>query len=898
MVFLLALLVARPQDDLERAVRELVEKLKSDQIDERASAVDALRALGDRALGHLRKAEAKADPEARGRLRGLIAEMEWRPLLPPWFERVYPQALTTLTSASDQERFGFISQMAEHDLLPLDLANRIVLTDSSPEARRVAARILTFHPRRQYLPAFLQLLESLPALVAQDRGDRRLGTHDEMLPTVVRLLEALAKVIEPGDAETIRHLSKGGNPEIAGAADLLLAKLGQGPDRRRLEEILSNCVYPIAACAAEELGRRFGPEALRAVPTYSSTFARWRMEEARIQGLVENGSPESIRALERHARALEVCSSRAAFPLLARAGSIEIARALLDYALKQKESYQKDPLLDAVRSMPPETVLKVLKEQSATTPELLIRFTSMILHHGDEEIVAAYLRVNGEPANLYYWAPPRPREEVTRACRQVFESGAAPWALRYAYRQLSIFEPEGRTARALKVLRDPAHPAFAEALPDFPSLPEADRRELFPVLTRTLEGAKDKPIVYAFGRVPLREWIDPLLRHARSKGDTHYAGLYSLVDSTLLSDSERIEIARETGFSYMWDSLQGRLPRDTWDGLRELAARSEPHVRVPIAKALITSGDLRPLPCLKESIREYPWGLAAVRVLSEGEASAEDLMKGCSDHFRHGSQAVGEVIMALSAISTPAIENFLVDQVKDGPLLVQLSRDDRMWIDPDGSLTAAVRALVNLRSPKYRAIALAVARSSQGSRFQWGLWNEAVKALGILRAEGGREEVVAWLEDAARCGRREWIEATYLDALGYLGEERDAELVRKFLLEGSTRVAAARTLGRLRHRAEYRRLEEPKTLRCVHEDDPKELARLLKSEWGLDIRISDGLRDPAENRVHGFTPVLRADGFQILTRLSDMLQGAPLWKDGHVELVDPVTAASHWTQNR
>ncbi len=433
MILIAVLLTILPQD-----ATDLIEELGAERIEDRDTATRAIRAMGDRALPTLRKALDKADSETRGRILNLLAELEWAPQLPVWLPAHFPNALSVLTAGAVEERRAMVQTLSEKDLLPPGLAERIVLSDSDADVRCLAAPSLFSSSSLRHRPAYYRLLEDLPAMV---RRDRAIHPQVEFLPTPERFLEAFRQVIDATDAEALGRFLAHPDRSVAVAAEVLLAQLGRGISRERLGEMMDASPYPIAALACEESAKRFGPQALPS----------GRFEEAWLRGLLSNGSEESLQAIERHAENLAAGFSPRALPLLARAGTESMARCLLDHALRRKEGYEREPFLDALRSMPPAILSKALKERANENPEILVRFTSMILHQGDEEIMRLHFGVrNAEPANLYYWAPPMPRPELTRVCRRVLDEGGAPWAVRYAYRQLSRFDPEGRARRAAR----------------------------------------------------------------------------------------------------------------------------------------------------------------------------------------------------------------------------------------------------------------------------------------------------------------------------------------------------------------------------------------------------------------------------------------------------------------
>jgi HEAT repeat protein len=76
---------------LTSQAQDLVEKLRSDGVEEREAAARKLRLLGEDAEPLLRAAARGSDPEVAGRARDILGEMEWEASVHPGLLRRYPE---------------------------------------------------------------------------------------------------------------------------------------------------------------------------------------------------------------------------------------------------------------------------------------------------------------------------------------------------------------------------------------------------------------------------------------------------------------------------------------------------------------------------------------------------------------------------------------------------------------------------------------------------------------------------------------------------------------------------------------------------------------------------------------------------------------------------------------
>jgi len=547
---LVAALLSAAQDDPESLIR----KLGSERVEDREAAAQALRAMGERALEPLRKAQGQADPEVRGRAADLLAELELGPLVPPFFAQWYREGPKLLRAAPVERRRAVVQGLLEDELLPSCLAEHLVLNDPDPTVRAWAGWALCARPRLRYREAYFKLLDQLPTLVTVGRPD--IGNSDHS-PFLEEFVDAFRRVVERSDEKRLRALTSHKDPEVAAMAEVLLGEIGFQPSRDRLRDIAQDRVYPVAALAREQLARRFGTGGLEGLPSPAGTHARWQAEDAILVALLANGSPEAISAVEDFAARLNSSSQRA-IRLVSRAGTVRAARALIAFRESAKQDYLRENAMQALRDMPSPVVWKAVQESAGGDPASMAPFARLLMHEGDQETILKFLRgVPKEPPGLQ-GRRFEPRPPLAHACRAILEEKTHPWATRFAYRYLSAHEPEGRSTRAASVLARPGHPAFLEAIADLDALTQADRASLLPALTKRLENAADHPTLQAFAGAMRREWIDPMKRLAASKESEFRApALYALAGFEGLTVSERLEFARAYDFSAFWESLHG-----------------------------------------------------------------------------------------------------------------------------------------------------------------------------------------------------------------------------------------------------------------------------------------------------------------------------------------------------
>jgi len=120
---------------------KLIERLASDDASERDQALEALVALGDKAVGALKQAEDSPDAEVRWRVRAALHRIQWR------IGRGLAARIGDLMEGFEQQTVGQ-REMVCRDLAVVGLADavptlqRILTLDPSPAVRQAAARAL------------------------------------------------------------------------------------------------------------------------------------------------------------------------------------------------------------------------------------------------------------------------------------------------------------------------------------------------------------------------------------------------------------------------------------------------------------------------------------------------------------------------------------------------------------------------------------------------------------------------------------------------------------------------------------------------------------------------------------------------------------------------------------
>lgn len=885
------------QGDLGAEVRKNLEKLGSDSVQDREAGAQAIRTLGEAALEELRKHRGHPDPEVRARVLGLVTELEWKPDLPPGLCARDPIALHVLLCGKQDAQIAKLNEIAGNRSLSPALGARIALEHPDPALRGLVAHFVSQYPRPRYKKAYLRLLEDW-AFVALPQALRDKGTP---FPRE-SLLGALEAVVDPSDADRLTGLLKNPDKEISGAAEVLLERAGRAPTRERLQALVETCSFPVCVAAAEQLARRFGPEPFRDLKARHEPSTENRIDEARLRGLLTNGSAESIQAVERFARGGARGSlSVATCPLVAAVGTEPAAQGLLDFLhYPDLGSWYARAAADSLLKMPSGIVVKAIHARKSVAPEVLRRLYRPVLESGDEDLVLQLFQVDGIDGlerEKILGESVVDRPEVTRACKAIYGKEKIEWAQAYAHHHLCAVDPPGRAALLLEALKDGSHPGFPSALADLDSLPQETLKTLLPELANLLLEQKSK-LTRAYCRSLRREWVDPLKRIARNTTGPGYVAAYYLLDSDVPTPQEKIEIARGARLGVLWRLVRGSIPAEAYDAVRDEALNADPDPSVAMALALASSGDARPFEWMKKAPK-YISGVAAVRALTEGDASAPDLIR--SYDRREGDLSIKweDILLGLGSLATPEVESFLLRIVEAGPFAstAEVTEEDRRDRQADRAEAQAIRSLSQLRSERFRNGALRMLRHYEAGGPPTKSWEALIEALGVLRVEGAIKEIVSWLEDARRRSKRTTIDSAYLDALGALGDESHTALARSFLDDAGTRIAAARALDRLFHRKDYARLEGIHAFKMPPLRDPAWLSRTLAQTWGLETRISGEV--PFAPTRFGLSPAIaRVDGFQVLQMLSARLDRAPLWKDGRVGFMDGDSAARYWAAKR
>src|ERR1041384_4412257 len=90
------------QDDAARQARELVEKLRSDRVEERDEATRKIKQIGRAALPDLEKLVHDKDPEVKQRVQHLLDYFDIQQRLPETLSKAFPRLLDRLFSEGDQ----------------------------------------------------------------------------------------------------------------------------------------------------------------------------------------------------------------------------------------------------------------------------------------------------------------------------------------------------------------------------------------------------------------------------------------------------------------------------------------------------------------------------------------------------------------------------------------------------------------------------------------------------------------------------------------------------------------------------------------------------------------------------------------------------------------------------
>jgi HEAT repeat protein len=243
---LAALLLISLQDDPARQALDLVEKLRSDSVEERIEAEAKLRAMGKAARPALEKAQDDRDPEVVGRVRTLTRLLDLEGKIPESLRKAVPGIEERLAAGDDHTWTEVFLEIARPctpegaDLLARrkeDFSTLAVLALRGAHGDREKIRVLQHVSGRRLrgLGSELVPLLSDPALRAAAQQALLRTEARDVIPDLVRLL-------------------KGGPTETRLAAITTLAGLGAKAAAAEIAALASDDDAAIRSAAAEALG--------------------------------------------------------------------------------------------------------------------------------------------------------------------------------------------------------------------------------------------------------------------------------------------------------------------------------------------------------------------------------------------------------------------------------------------------------------------------------------------------------------------------------------------------------------------------------------------------------------------------------------------------------------------
>jgi HEAT repeat protein len=416
-LWLFVLAQSGPQETPE-TIRGLVEKLRSERIEERDEAMRSLRRLGAAAVPHLEKAAGDKDTEVAGRARQILRILEALRHLTPNLLKAFPGAEDRLAAGGPHSWTELLTQAAARlnkdlksdDLEPLipsafqevrtpgELsafanavagAHKSALTEvakllSHPEAemRKAAIVVLGDYSFRPAVGPMIPLLSDPDSGVRSHAALRlaHLGAR-EAVHGIVRLLKdaeeevcwaavaALAELEEretwPRLLEVLRDGARSGG--LRGAAATTLARFGVREAVPDVERLLASA-EPAGRCAAAvalaHLGARESiPGIVRLLEDKDFDVQRQAMAAVRMLGAKE-GIPPLMKILESGKEELRAPAIRALRRLRAREAAGLLARRLKEGDEATREAAAETlgwlGLRDAVPGL-----VEILKEETA-----------------------------------------------------------------------------------------------------------------------------------------------------------------------------------------------------------------------------------------------------------------------------------------------------------------------------------------------------------------------------------------------------------------------------------------------------------------------------------------------------------------------------------------------------
>jgi HEAT repeat protein len=319
------------------APRELVERLRSDRLEEREDARRKLKALGAAAVPALQKAASDPDAEVAQRAKDLLAALALLARFTPKLAAALPGLEDRLASGDDRAWTAALLRAVERkdgrlvhpelrgpDLAPLaeraargaatdearlivcetvrhwDLraaapALRAYLKDGDPHVRGTAAETLGLLGDRESVPAILRLID--------DDADERFFTALEFLKAqaelraLLRHREAAVRGhavlrLDPADGDDVLALLQDPEPSVRGKAAAALGRAGVKSALPKILAILEQDGSDEVTFALEALAHLKAVEAVPAIEKLLDRKGQIRGEAARVLGIL--GSKASI----------------------------------------------------------------------------------------------------------------------------------------------------------------------------------------------------------------------------------------------------------------------------------------------------------------------------------------------------------------------------------------------------------------------------------------------------------------------------------------------------------------------------------------------------------------------------------------------------------------------------
>lgn len=387
----IVLALVEQQDDPVRQARELVEKLRSEKIEEREEAARKLKEMGEVALPELRKAAESGDAEVVARAKQLLRVIPMAEKLPASLKRAFPniedrlasddphawtEAFLAAATHRDVKGLQAVVRADDLDILAgpalrgtigeeekiavIDAVERNYLLAVAPELFRLlrhkehqvssrAACALVNLDMRQVVPEILRLLDDPSQHIRHTAIGllRDLGTR-EAIPGVIKRLKDSNGEIRNQAAQAIAELeAREAIPELLGALD--------DPEANRRGEVV------------EALGRVGAKEAVPKLIGLLNT-GNARVRKSAVEALATLGAKEAIPAIVKALGDGESNVQQGAISALKELGAKEAMPEIMKL-LEAKGKYVRSwvpyclPELDAREEIP--TLSRLLSDPDA-----------------------------------------------------------------------------------------------------------------------------------------------------------------------------------------------------------------------------------------------------------------------------------------------------------------------------------------------------------------------------------------------------------------------------------------------------------------------------------------------------------------------------------------------------